>query len=549
MDKGKYSADFILEESGVHPGYAKLKQKNSPLYLINETFGVLNHRKPPADDETKYEDGQCVCHFKFHYEYVQHCLSWPGSASSWVSRERCENWPPQQVIDSIVSAGCLLKPNHHKYSQQPTVEWELGFDLAEKILFREAVTADQKYCYILWRSLIIQTVDLITGPLQLEHLRTVFLYSCERVPVECWTSNPGACLLYMFDELLRHIKNKFLPNYFIETNNMVDHLTAKELSDVQEKIVSVRYQPMVFLFQFHEACNFLAQGRKVFQMIQEDIPQFLEHKSIKKSTLETLVPASILITREYLKAEYFDSGYYWLSQTFEERLSVGTCDDALPYHLFIQHVVNGLDQNTIVWFSAYAEIHLKNQLPNPIVVELYGDRELMKIGDIVSLECIEEFANTLVPRTMSYDIYNFCSDFSVFLRHNGRADKVISVLLFAHNKYKEYLEHSKQDDNMESDVSMVKIYSGLTCVHLEQYNEQGLKEFYPYMEKLVFGLNSFGAFMWLTDIYSKTGEKERLANLDNIMKKRPSLADQQSFMDIHLYKKAMEWGKHKTMLS
>nr|XP_022300845.1 uncharacterized protein LOC111109049 [Crassostrea virginica] len=68
------------------------------------------------------------------YDYA-HCFVsdfWPPSASSWT--DRCQSWPPPNVVNDIVRSGCHFVAIGHKLGNHADNEWRISFSQAEQKL-------------------------------------------------------------------------------------------------------------------------------------------------------------------------------------------------------------------------------------------------------------------------------------------------------------------------------------------------------------------------------------------------------------------------------
>ncbi|XP_053372890.1 uncharacterized protein LOC123561569 [Mercenaria mercenaria] len=460
------------------------------------------------------------------------CLVWPECAKSWISRVRREGWPSKDCISSIESEGCLLLPNAHKESRSPSLEWQFSFTLCERKLFRDALSLYQKYCYIVFYALCTHTMHHLKS-ISSSHFKSVFFYACERIPAEYWESCPGACVFYMLNELLRYVRAKDLPNYFVHDNNMIDHLMEKDLKEIEEHVILLRSQLVLFLRQINETLFMLPHGNTVIDKISDDIAKFKEHKSLKRSTLEVFIPATIDTAHYYIRMRSLEQGYEILSQAFQQRLSVSTCDDSVPFQIFLTGAVSGLDLDSLVWFSAYTDRQLEGQISKSLVRETCGDLHLVRINDILPADVVGSYGNTEVPAEFLARICAFCHDFAKFLFQTNKLSEILPILYHCHELFVKKLEdtkshrstNSKNDEQPSNedftDEAMFDIYIAMYTVYKKQ---QQLEFFRPVMrvvDAIVERIHTRGVYNCLCHMYLSLGDTDKRVISSNIYAQLP----------------------------
>lgn len=501
------TSEFLLDTAGVHVGFCKLLRTGAfaeEQYTMYQQHLHLNY-------EGKFPDVRKVVALR--------CPFWPECAQSWKSRPRREGFPTADIVASVASEGCLLVPNCHKRSKFPDIEWQFSFSLCEKKLFKEAVTVHQKYCYILLDALCIQTMSHLEC-ISPAHLKSVFFYACERIPADYWQSSPGACILYMLDELLRYVRNKNLPNYFVHANNMIDHLQENDFKEIEEQIILLRSQPVVFLRQIDEILKMLPIGSRLIDKVFDDIPKFKTHRSVKRSTLEVFVPTTIELAHEHIKKRKFAEGYEILSEAFQDRLSVSTCDDSVPFQVFFPGAVSGLDLDSLVWFSAYTDKQLEGQMSKSLVRETCGDLTLMKINEILPADKAGSYGNTEVPVGFSRRLCSFCYDFAKFLYNANKLSDILPILYHCHDIFEKKMEnsncHQENETNKEqpeiddfNDGPMFNIYTAMFHVYRRQMQLKDFRAIVPTLDALVGRIHTRWAYDCLSYVY------ECLEDFDN----------------------------------
>lgn len=524
---------IVCEDSGVHAGYTKLLRR-----FVSDRHEFSRYQpqiKPVfSESESAYNINRFI---------VVRCQFWPDCAKPWVSRVRREGWPSKEIIAAIESDGCLLLPNAHKESKCPDIEWQFCFALSEKKLFRDGLSVYQKYGYIIFSAFCTQTMRC-TKAITSAHLKSVFLYACERIPAEYWESCPGACVLYMLDELLRYVKTKNLPNYFISTNNMIDHLTERDLKEVEEQIILLRMQPVLFLRQINESVQKCPNGNSIIDKIVDDFPRFKNHRNVKRSTLEIFIPVTIDIAHTSIRCWQFEEGYNFLSQAFQERLSVSTCDDSVPFQVFLSGAMSGLELDTQVWFSAYTDKQLEGQLSNSLIRETCGDLKLVRINEILPASVVGSYGDTEVPYEFSKNVCSFCHDFAKFLFQTNKLSEILPILYHCHEifvcKTRAPTDEEKHGNEVLetddfTDEAMFGIYTAMYTVYKRQHQMEFFRAVMPVVQGIVKRIHTRGAYNCICYMYKAVGDREQFLKSSALYYQLPEDPSEQTRVTTFFY--------------
>ncbi|XP_053409061.1 uncharacterized protein LOC123561568 isoform X2 [Mercenaria mercenaria] len=545
---GEGRLECVVDTTGVHTGYAKLLSTQWLSGGLEEYSRYLPQIKTQNDgsDVDRCLRGCDLPRLHFRRISALRCRDWPECAKSWVSRVRREGWPAKDIISSIKADGCLLLSDAHKESKCPDIEWQFSFAICERKLFKDAVSLYQKYCYILFDALCTQTMHHLESICS-SHFKNVFFYACERIPLEFWESSPGACVFYMLDELLRYIRAKNLPHYFVHANNMIDHLKEKDFKEIEEQIILLRSQPVLFLRQINESLGMLPHGNTIIDKVTDDIAKFKEHKSLKRSTLEVFIPATIDTAQYCIRMRSFEEGYEILSQAFQQRLSVSTCDDSVPFQIFLPGAVSGLDLDSLVWFSAFTDRQLEGQLSKSLVRETCGDLQLVKIKDILPADVVGSYGNTEVPAEFSHRLCSFCYDFAKFLFQTNKLSEILPILYHCHEIFVKKLEdakslksaHDRNDEQQASkdftDEAMFDIYTAMYTVYKKQQQMEFFRAVMPVVDALVERIHTRWAYNCLCHMYQSIGDKGKLTIGLSIYEQLPEDPLEQTRVTAFLY--------------
>lgn len=191
--------------------------------------------------------------------FAYQCPAWP--ATEWPTRTRPLGWPKASVIHSTAAKGCHIIRKAHPLSDinDAEIEFRYSFSVAENDLC-QTLTMVQRQCYILFRIIMIEALDSDgSSPVMLSsyHLKTVFLWLCERTSPEAWTRDTlVGCLLALLDQLLDFLNKSHIPNYVMPENNMINHLSQKDITDLYHIVTQVRTDPLRCYFGFYKKREF-----------------------------------------------------------------------------------------------------------------------------------------------------------------------------------------------------------------------------------------------------------------------------------------------------
>ncbi|KAK3609364.1 hypothetical protein CHS0354_036603 [Potamilus streckersoni] len=558
-----------MEEGTVHPGFVRLIYANS---TVNQQYGTSNQGIKYVNNSSFKIQNQLVTKIKYKMiktrsVYGIPCSYWPKTAERWASRKRFEGWPSENIIHDIVNEGCLILPVSHKKSQNPDMEFQISFALAEKKLSLQAVSNEQRYCYIIWKAICNQVCNgrNLMGAI---FYKTVFFFACETIPAEYWRSHSGPCILFMFDELLNYIRGRNMPNYFVPANNLLDTFDAEKLKTVEELLGNLRMDILQYvrlLLETTKRPGISKRPTEILEKVIDDIQKFRHHQSARISTLELFVPLSINMATESIQRENYKEGFDRLNQAYEERLSVCTCDDQMPINLFIHGALSEVDIFKTTWFLLYCDERLQGQLTTSLMQEIgtYHEYTLIRIGDILPAEIFDKYADVQVPEYITSNLCNFSCRFAIFLNHIGNSSLALQILYFCIRTHKEWEQKTfqssstgdqQQDINsMEhhpdivadfSDYNIMDVYDTLKTMSSAKSEIKLLQQVISDFVQVVNRVSSSSAFYKLSSFFTALGENEasqmafktyqELRQKEDVLQKQTEAAKQESEMSSHL---------------
>ena len=170
---------------------------------------------------------ECVLGESIDVDFVPsiRLLAWPSAAQSWIFRERKYAWPSDALISEIQRNGCDLVQVSHRDYKHVLHQWRYSFSRAEVTLIR-SWTPTQQLVYHMLRYFSKHTIICEWGDKVIctYHIKTLMLWTCERKSPFWWELN---CVLVLcsnlLDTLIRWIRKKICPHYFIPEWNLFDY--------------------------------------------------------------------------------------------------------------------------------------------------------------------------------------------------------------------------------------------------------------------------------------------------------------------------------------
>ncbi|XP_061180401.1 uncharacterized protein LOC133188944 [Saccostrea echinata] len=251
------------------------------------------------------------------HELALHYPGWPSQAEEWRSRKRLQNWPSESTIEKVMSAGCHIVPSAHCKSSQSDIEWKISFSLAEKTLIIEELSDSQRQCFLLFNMLCVHVIS--EGMVTQQHIRSIFFYACENLGTSLWYKNPAYCVLYLLDQLVDAIKQKFLPDYFVKKNNLLDYLTDLQSSQLERRFTTIRRRPLEELFSLAENYTILdifpynTDVKKMFAQVLVDAKGYKSSSQAQKS-----VESFMLVCNGLCNGFYHEYGFDHCAAIFED---------------------------------------------------------------------------------------------------------------------------------------------------------------------------------------------------------------------------------------
>lgn len=273
-----------------------------------------------------------------------------------------------------------------------------------------------------------------------DFLKAVFFYACEELPLDCWSSSIGSCLFYLFISLVTHIENKCIPCYFISRNNTIDHWSSDQIKDALDKLNTLRcwslFQHVLDMVKDRE------MGLEFQRVIMEDKEQFKITRNSRESVLNCFVPYAIKIARSNILRKQFNEALDTLQSAFEDRLTVATCDDQVPFQSFFNEAVQGLSLDSQWWFLLYSDEKLGMHMSS----ELSLNMQPVTLGEVVGDAYAKDYASHLVPAPMVSNRCQLLTNLAWFLLMKYRTKQAVDCLILCISVYREKLDYESHPD-------------------------------------------------------------------------------------------------------
>ena len=240
------------------------------------------------------------------------CSGWPEECNTYFNRVR--HWPEQIKLDEIYNKGMhIVGTASTDISPAAIIEFRLSFSLAEKILIRDLSMIQFITYYFLkrlkdWLKIQNGSEDYI---IKSYFIKTIVLWSCERVPKESWTKanflfNAKQCL----SELCSCFKKKSLPHLFLNNCNLLasysDSQIKEGMKDLENMLVlwENNIESIFFLDDFIKLQR-LATVRPLTRKMEAEIK---ENSILDFKTLYRIDRFALCIEAKSLSYFTFDMG-------------------------------------------------------------------------------------------------------------------------------------------------------------------------------------------------------------------------------------------------
>ena len=175
------------------------------------------------------------------------CLTWPMVAQEWRKRQR--KWPSPDVVDKVIREGFHLVVKAPKNGGNPECDFRISFSHAEYLLSQE-INEIQRECYRCLKTYHRVYLSTEAKGLISFHLKNIFLRTIEETGGEMWIESRRAeCMSKLFANLLKALRERHLPHYFVPSYNLFDIDYIEDpaiLESLTERVEQIMENPVKF---------------------------------------------------------------------------------------------------------------------------------------------------------------------------------------------------------------------------------------------------------------------------------------------------------------
>ncbi|XP_048739950.2 uncharacterized protein LOC125654185 isoform X3 [Ostrea edulis] len=325
--------NIYADSTNTHPGYCQLKvpvaaagmsvinvlQKGSQKFL--KEIEVEIDVSLPKDVDIKHKG--------------LFCDAFPPSTQEWKVRERKFTFPSRHLMRKILKMNCTLIKKAHPRSKEPDIEWKYNFSMAEHVIFTGGVTESQLHGFFVFKVLVDNATFHLTKQLKNKHLKAAYLYALEEIPCEAWETNFSGCILFVLSTLIKCLKAKFLPHYFISTSNLVDCFHAEEIEALCINVECIRAFPVTIIENIAENHGY-SYAPKLIKMTFENCKTFVYNKDLASVCMDAFIPGTIGSVKTLTRLGFYRSAFQLLQYIHEQMLLMPMPDGGFSIPSFIE---------------------------------------------------------------------------------------------------------------------------------------------------------------------------------------------------------------------
>ena len=163
------------------------------------------------------------------------CAAWPRPAQAFKDRQR--EWPPRRVVDEIVETGCVFVSKTSEVEPMSETGFMLSFNRADATLVGMLPQELSEAYHVLMTVYNSCKDSWVSGNcLTKIHFKHAVLWIAESRSLSCKEEGPLQCIRWICEFLLQALRKKFMPCFYVETGNIIDHFTD---TDVEHNIIAI----------------------------------------------------------------------------------------------------------------------------------------------------------------------------------------------------------------------------------------------------------------------------------------------------------------------
>ena len=175
--------------------------------------------------------------------------------------ERQRKWPSPDVVDQVIREGFHLVVKAPKNGGNPECDLRISFSHAEYLLSQE-INEIQRECYRCLKTYHRVYLSTEAKGLISFHLKNIFLRTIEETGGEMWIASRRAeCMWKLFANLLKALRERHLPHYFVRSYNLFDIDYTEDpaiLESLTRKVEQIMENPV----KFAEELILVTQGKR-----------------------------------------------------------------------------------------------------------------------------------------------------------------------------------------------------------------------------------------------------------------------------------------------
>ena len=230
----KLKERFRKKYVGYGPIFTPLSEDN--VEVIDEGPSVAVSTRVPGVQEPICAPFVHLPVEEFDFVLAIACEGWPLCAREWVTRPRC--WPNENIVQKIIGSGF-----HIVCKSSSEGDFRLSYSNAETLLIQSLSDLQHKVYRALksfvnhYKSVWSPNVKKIICSY---HLKTIMLWYCEKCDSSDWNESTLVDhLLSLIDELIKVLRERSLPMYFMPKYNLMERM--EDGTEIAEEISKARF--------------------------------------------------------------------------------------------------------------------------------------------------------------------------------------------------------------------------------------------------------------------------------------------------------------------
>ena len=238
-------------ESSLPASYIFGVFKHLPIIELEEKGPAVKLATYPLGQAWYWNEDQKLVSFEGDFVFGIHFFQpWPECALGWANRPR--HWPSQDDVKVISESGFIMvaKSSNQGSDLSNGLEWHVSFPHAETYLSHR-IPKVTKACFLALKLILKNHLIYHCEDLKTYYLKTMLLWELEKHPVEFWSlDNIEDCFDSLLSNFISCVNNQKCPNYWIESINLFEKISRKDLSALSNVLASIRSNAAPYIEDF-----------------------------------------------------------------------------------------------------------------------------------------------------------------------------------------------------------------------------------------------------------------------------------------------------------